>query len=134
MTYSNQLTGTPIDHLLCSLLKDRARRALGKKKLGPIQGGVENAPPDVLPSHPRAGDTHEPDGRFAVEELRGWVPLGEHMACAVYKRVWRGEHYVRWRVWHRHRGYGEWYPDKRRFGVFRSESVEALADTLRSAI
>jgi hypothetical protein len=133
MAYTTQLTGTPIDHLLRSVLKDRARRAMGRKTLGPIRGGVENAPPDVQPSCTREGDTHNPDGRCAVEELRGWVPLGEHMAAAVYSRLWRGEHFVRWRVWHRHRSFGEWYGDKRRFGVFKAEAIGELAQALLAA-
>ncbi len=133
MPYTSPLTGTDADKLICRLLRERAKREMGRTRMEPIKAGVQNAPPEVLPPQPRAGDTHKLDGRCAVEELRGWVPLGENMACAVYKRVWRGEHYVRWRVWHRHRTYGEWYPDARRYGVFPSEAIGELCEGLLRA-
>jgi hypothetical protein len=69
-----------------------------------------------------------------VDTFIAEVPIDPHRSILVYLRQHAGRQYVRWRVFHRHRKHGKWYPDKRRAFVIPVGIANALAGALASAV
>ena len=61
------------------------------------------------------------------------MPLDEHRVILVYHRQHGGRCYVRWRVFHKHRKGGNWYPDKRGAFVIPIHAAHALAAGIAAA-
>ena len=57
---------------------------------------------------------HKKDATLTVDTFMAEVPIDAHRSILVYLREHGGRQYIRWRVFHRHRSLGHWYPDKRR--------------------
>ena len=82
----------------------------------------------IPPHKPPANDV-----TLTVDTFIAEVPMDAHRAILVYLREHGGRQYVRWRVFHRHRKHGRWYPDKRRAFVVPLSSASALASAIASA-
>jgi len=64
---------------------------------------------------------------LTVDRFIAAVPVDDNRVILVYRREHGGRSFVRWRVFHRHRRSGLWYPDKRRAFVVPLAACEALA-------
>src|SRR3954470_4301925 len=85
---------------------------------------VTPVPPDI--SHPG-------DPTLTEDTFIGEVPLDPHRSILVFRRRHAGRTFIRWRVFHRHRKGGNWYPDKRRGFVIPLDAGDALASAIAAA-
>ncbi|HEX8522419.1 MAG TPA: hypothetical protein VF669_09195 [Tepidisphaeraceae bacterium] len=86
--------------------------------------------PATCPLNPSAP---KPDPTLTVDTFIAEVPLEPHRSILVYLREHGGRQYVRWRVFHRHRKSGLWYPDKRRSFVIPLSGAAALGGAIAAA-
>ena len=82
-----------------------------------------------LPPH----DQPKTDPTLTVDTFIAEVPIDAHRSILVYLRQHGGREFVRWRIFHRHRKHGTWYPDKRRAFVVPLGSAAGLARAIASA-
>jgi len=81
-------------------------------------------PPDDFPKY---------DATYTVDTFIAEVSLDPHRSILVYRRQHAGRTFIRWRVFHRHRRWGTWYPDKRRSFVIPVGSGDAMARAIAAA-
>ncbi|MGH7176763.1 MAG: hypothetical protein ACREJC_05225 [Tepidisphaeraceae bacterium] len=89
--------------------------------------------PATLPQYPSTNAPDAPDPTLILDTFIAEVPIDEHRVILVYLRRHGGRDFVRWRVFHRHRKFGNWYPDKRRAFVVPLGIAAALADAIAKA-
>jgi hypothetical protein len=88
-------------------------------------------PATYLPLPPHKPPANDPT--LTLDTFIAEVPMDAHRSILVYLRQHGGRVYVRWRVFHRHRKHGKWYPDKRRAFVVPVATADALAGAIASA-
>ena len=69
-----------------------------------------------------------------VDEFMACIPQGDSRAVLVYRRQHGGREYIRWRIWHKHRKLGRWYPDKRRRFIVPLQDAKPLAQAIVAAV
>ncbi len=77
--------------------------------------------------------TEKPNILDTVDTFMGCVPQGSDRAVLIYRRQHAGREYVRFRVWHRHKKLGKFYPDKRRKFVVSLEHALDLGQAIIQA-
>src|SRR5215213_11291188 len=81
------------------------------------------------PSH----EKEKIDPTLTLDTFIAEVPVDPRRSILVYLRQHGGRQYVRWRVFHRHRKHGTWYPDKRRAFVVPVGCGDALGRAVAAA-
>jgi hypothetical protein len=84
--------------------------------------------PPIPPAKPQVRDA-----TLTVDTFIAEVPIDTHRSILVYHREHGGRQYIRWRVFHRHRKHGNWYPDKRRAFVVPLGAAKALGHAIQLA-
>jgi len=87
--------------------------------------------PSVTPIPPVISPQTNPT--LTVDLFIGEVPLDSHRSILVFRRQHAGRTFIRWRVFHRHRKGGNWYPDTRRAFVIPLDAGDALASAIAAA-
>ena len=82
-------------------------------------------PRAALPPYPSTIAQSKLDVTLTIDTFVAEVPLDEHRVILVYHRQHGGRCYIRWRVFHKHRKGGNWYPDKRRALVIPIHAADA---------
>jgi hypothetical protein len=70
---------------------------------------------------------------LAPDRFIAAIALDPAKLVLVFRRQYAGRTHVRWRVWHKSRRYGRWYPDRRRWGSVPVEAAAELSEALRAA-
>lgn len=73
------------------------------------------------------------DASKSVDTFIGEVVVDSHRCILVYLRNHGGKQYVRWRVFHKHRNRGVWYPDTRRSFVVPIDAAPTLGSMIAAA-
>jgi hypothetical protein len=84
--------------------------------------------PPIPPAKPPPSDP-----TLTVDTFIAEVSIDSHRSILVYLREHGGRQYVRWRVFHRHRRHGNWYPDKHRSFVVPLAGADGLAGAIAAA-
>jgi hypothetical protein len=82
------------------------------------------------------GTRNEPsatDVTLTVDTFIAEVRIDTHRSILVYLRQHGGRMYVRWRVFHKHRKHGKWYPHKRRAFVVPLGAADAVGRAIACA-
>jgi hypothetical protein len=79
------------------------------------------------------GDPMTPKPQETVDTFIARVVLDPQRVILVYHRRHAGREFVRWRVFHKHRQSGWWYPDKRRSFVIPVGVAGTLGWAIRAA-
>ena len=77
--------------------------------------------------------TEKPDILRTEDRFVVCVKQIDRRAIAVYRRQHGGKEYIRFRVWHKHRTLGVWYPDKFRRFIVPLRDATALAQAILQA-
>jgi hypothetical protein len=70
---------------------------------------------------------------LTVDTFIAEVPIDPERTILVYLRQHGGRSFVRWRVFHKHRKHGGWYPDWRRAFIIPTHVADALGAAITGA-